>query len=117
VFWLLVVATTFIPQRSAPEKVRLLGVCIFAFGFVLLLPVMHRDYFYIPGYAVGYKASVSYVGFVFMIGFLLTGIDWTKLARSVLGLDVRLPSLIYFYLAGSAVVRAVALTLPQRFPW
>jgi hypothetical protein len=116
-FWLLLAATAFVARRSTVGRVSLLAVCIFTFGFVLHLPVMHRDYFYIPGYAVGYKGSVSYIGFVFMIGVLLKETNWARLARSASDFGGNVPSLIGFYIAGSAVIRAVALTLPQRFPW
>jgi hypothetical protein len=116
-FWLLLCATVFVARRRGLEKVALLAACIFVLGFALHLPVMHRDYFYIPGYAVGYKGSVSYVGFVFLIGLLLSGLDWSRGKWSIYGLAIKAPSLIYCYIAGSAVVRAIALTLPQRFPW
>jgi hypothetical protein len=116
-FWVLLAATVRVVRKSALGAAGLLAGCIFTFGFVIHLPVMHRDYFYIPGYAVGYKASVSYIGFVFLIGFLLTELNWSHRTRSCSGFLAKNPSLIYIYIVGSAVVRAVALTLPQRFPW
>jgi hypothetical protein len=116
-FWLLLAAVAVGARRSSLAQLSLLASCIFIFGFLLHLPVMHRDYFYIPGYALGYKASVSYIGFVFMIGLLLSRIDWMRLARSLSGLGMKVPHLIYVYIAGSALIRAVALTLPQHFPW
>ena len=116
-FWLILAATMRVARKNGFGTAGLLTGCIFTFGFVIHLPVMHRDYFYIPGYAVGYKASVSYIGFVFLIGVLLAELIRSHPVRACSGFLAKTPSLIYVYIVGSAVVRAVALTLPQRFPW
>merc|ERR1711991_950663 len=44
----------------------LIALCIFLSGTLVHLPVMHRDYFHIPGYLLGYKISIGFVGFVFL---------------------------------------------------
>lgn len=117
-FWVMLAAITVLARKNRLRRLALLAVCIFLFGFAMHLPVMHRDYFYIPGYAVGYKVSVSYIGFVFIVGFLAAGVKWSALAQpfpSHIGLKAT--SLVYYYIVASGIVRAVALTLPQRFPW
>ena len=113
-FWVFLAATIYSTRKSGRENAALLLLCIFGFGFALHLPVMHRDYFYIPGYAVGYKVSVSYVGFVFMIGLLAERVNWHAAVR-ILGF--RPVSLVYGYVIAAAILRAIALTQPQRFPW
>ena len=82
------------------------------------VPIMHRDYFYIPGFATGYKISISYVGFVLLMLIF---------ARRLIGgawfgsLSSRLRAIIFtgacIYLIGSAILRTSFLNLPQNYPW
>jgi hypothetical protein len=112
--WVLIATTAHLARKTNQYLLPLLAVCVFVFGFSMHLPVMHRDYFYIPGYTLGYKASVSYVGFVFMLSFIAARIQWDGLSLLV---RARFFAILYCYLIAAAVVRAAALTAPQRFPW
>jgi hypothetical protein len=109
-----------IAARSEPgeRNVVILALCIFVVGMIMHVPIMHRDYFYIPGFATGYKISISYVGFVLLMLIF---------ARRLIGgawfgsLSSRLRAIIFtgacIYLIGSAILRTSFLNLPQNYPW
>lgn len=106
-------------RKKGWEKQLILGaLCLFLLGMSTHLPIMHRDYFYIPGYALGYKICVSYIGFVLLILIaareFLQSLWFRSLSergqRKLLGWFV-----VYFCLA--ALSRAVLGLLPNIYPW
>jgi hypothetical protein len=59
---------------SAPNPIvvlALLGFSLFWLGFLMHIPVMHRDYFEQPGFNVGYKSVLSILGFALTIPFMV----------------------------------------------
>jgi hypothetical protein len=120
VFWGLVATVVYFMRgvNLRDREFALIALCLLVFGFVMHLPIMHRDYFYIPGYALGYKTSVSYVGFVFVLLFLASRVVRCDL---VSGLSARyrkrFVALIFCYLTFSAIVRALVLQVSHVYPW
>lgn len=109
-----------IAARSEPgeRNVVILALCIFVVGMIMHVPIMHRDYFYIPGFATGYKISISYVGFVLlMIIFArrFIGGAWFAMLSSRWRVTIFIGACVY--LIGSAIFRAAFLNLPQNYPW
>lgn len=106
-------------RKMGSERYLILSaLAVFLFGSVMHLPIMHRDYFYIPGYAVGYKISVAYMGFVVLIVLLAREFLMSSFYKGLLPKQ-RLSLAIFFwsYLGVAAASRAVLGELPQRFPW
>jgi hypothetical protein len=105
-------------RQGFERQLIVASLCVFIFGFVMHLPIMHRDYFYIPGYALGFKISISYIGFVMLI-LLMT----RELLRSVRfsALSERRKFLVWSafatYLFCAAVSRVILGQLPNTFPW
>lgn len=105
-------------SERAERNVIILSVCIFVLGMIMHVPIMHRDYFYIPGFATGYKISVSYVGFVLLMLIFVRRFIRGAWFRA---LSSRRRALIigaaFLYLVGSAIARTTFLNLPQNYPW
>lgn len=105
--------------RQGSERRLIIGaLCIYVFGFVMHLPIMHRDYFYIPGYALGFKISIGYIGFVLLVLVIAREVFSSEKFRALsdrakAGLYAGIAA--YFCLA--AVSRAILGQLPNRFPW
>lgn len=94
------------------------ALAVFLFGSVMHLPIMHRDYFYIPGYAVGYKISVAYMGFVLLVVLLARQFYESRFYNGLLQRQrVGLAMFFWAYVGLTSLSRAVLGELPQRFPW
>lgn len=94
-------------SRDHHRNLLALGLLLLVFGMAMHLPIMHRDYFYIPGFTLGYKTTISYVGFVFLTLALGRGLARRR------GFVIALCA----YLVVTSMIRTAALQLPQRFPW
>ena len=105
-------------RQGFERQLIVASLCVFIFGLVMHLPIMHRDYFYIPGYALGFKISISYMGFVMLI--VLMAREFLN-SEKFLALSERAKSLLWSgfatYFCCAAVARAVLGQLPNRFPW
>ena len=107
-----------IRDRGIEGQAALVGLCMFFGGFAMHLPIMHHDYFYIPGYAVGYKVSISYVGFVILVALAARSVlrldAVTRLSRGRRGLALSMVTLLF---CAAALSRAVLGRAAQSFPW
>ena len=94
------------------------SLSLFFVGLVTHLPIMHRDYFYIPGFALGFKISVSYMGFVMLIAFLARTMLRSAffLSLSERGKHLLVSGILGYYCC-AAISRAMLGQLPNRFPW
>ncbi|HXX12584.1 MAG TPA: hypothetical protein VEK05_13795, partial [Burkholderiales bacterium] len=105
-------------RQGLERQLIIASLCMFIFGFATHLPIMHRDYFYIPGYALGFKISVSYMGFVMLIVLMARG--WLQSAAFA-ALSDRGKTVFWFafgiYFFCAAISRCVLGQLPNRFPW
>jgi len=105
-------------RQGFERQLIVASVCVFIFGLVMHLPIMHRDYFYIPGFALGFKISISYMGFVMLIVLMAREFLTSKVFSA---LSARRKSLLWSgfatYFCCAAVSRAVLGQLPNRFPW
>jgi hypothetical protein len=105
-------------RRGFERQLIVASLCVFIFGLVMHLPIMHRDYFYIPGYALGFKISVSYMGFVMLIVLCVREFLTSRIFTAMSG---RGKSLLWSsfatYFICAAVSRAVLGQLPNRYPW
>jgi len=105
-------------RQGFERQLIVASLCVFAFGLVMHLPIMHRDYFYIPGYALGFKISISYMGFVMLVVIMAR-----EFFRSAvfLKLSERAKSFLWSgfatYFVCAAISRAFLGQLPNRFPW
>jgi hypothetical protein len=112
--------TAWLAKKSAGVERRIIiaSLCVFIFGFVMHLPIMHRDYFYIPGFALGFKISIGYMGFVMVIVLMSRQLLFSSIFQS---LTERRKSALLFgsvaYFCLSAISRAILGQLPNRFPW
>ena len=105
-------------RQGFERQLIVASLCVFVFGLVMHLPIMHRDYFYIPGYALGFKISISYMGFVMLI--VLIAREFFRSAI-FLKLSERAKSFLWSgfatYFICAALSRAFLGQLPNRFPW
>jgi hypothetical protein len=111
------VARRLLHARREPEAiVALLGFTLLWLGFVMHIPVMHRDYFEQPGFNVGYKAVLSMLGLALMIPFM-----WREgIAPRLVGLSPNLRLGVAVGLCAWLVLCAigkVALQPPYYYPW
>ena len=100
------------------QCIAIVSLSIFLFGALTHLPIMHRDYFYIPGYALGYKITVGYLGFILIIILLMRNIFNS---RVYLKLKNRTKAKIWkytvTYFCFAAIFRASLGELPNQFSW
>lgn len=107
-----------IRKQGYERHLIITALSVFMLGATTHLPIMHRDYFYTPGFALGYKICVSYIGFVMLL--LIAGRELLRSAWfSALSERRKIWLLSGFgaYYCLAAVSRAVLGQLPQSFPW
>ncbi|CAK0779807.1 membrane hypothetical protein [Azospirillaceae bacterium] len=95
------------------------ALAFFVFGLSTHLFIMHRDYYYLPGYAVGYKISIAYIGFVVLMALLARK---AVLSSWFLGLNQWgrhiMISAAAIYFVGGAISRIIIQRgLPLTFQW
>ena len=100
------------------KQITIAALCVFVFGSATHLPIMHRDYCYIPGYMLGYKISIGYMGFVVLLVLMARDV---LASRSFAGLSERQKVWLYsgaaIYYVCAAISRVVLGQSPHRFPW
>jgi len=105
-------------KRGAERQLVVAGICFFLLGFLMHLPIMHRDYFYVPGYALGYKVSISYIGFVILILLCMREVlKSPKLMALPRWQTTCLWSVAAAAFCAAAVSRAILGQVPNTFPW
>jgi hypothetical protein len=90
-----------------------IGIFLVWTGFIVHLPVMHRAYFAMPGYLLGYKHVLSILGFSIFLGWAFK-IVWCRLTRPLYyrGLLLLLSIWIVF-----CNYMKISLSLSRGYPW
>ena len=110
-------------RQGFERQLIVASLCVFIFGLVMHLPIMHRDYFYIPGYALGFKISISYIGFVMLIVLMarefFRSVRFSALSerRSFGVVGLREPTYLFCACCISRHSRPTSQHLPVVVPW
>lgn len=111
-----ITAKNILRSCNSSLPIQLIALFIFILGTAVHLPIMNRDYFFIPGYVLGYKASISYVGFVFLLlPPASRGIDWLR-RRPIIEQRFVLTSCVA-YIVVASMIRTALTPWPPVFPW
>ncbi len=105
-----------VKNRSVGDAVPAVGLLLLWGGFFMHIPVMFRDYFLIPGFDIGYKASLSHLGFSIILAWAVVRYLQPRLAAFSLNRQGQVIGGIFFWIALCNFGK-IALNKSYNFPW